>query len=145
MKRQQYFLTADAIVFATTKEGTFVLLIERKNEPFKGKWAFPGGFLEEDETLLECSIRELYEETGLDLSGERPYLLGVYDKPGRDPRGRVITVSYLFVIPEKRPVQGGDDAHLARWFPLVNLPPLAFDHDDMMRDALAFCEKEGIL
>lgn len=126
-------LTADCIVFAHVDDGISVLLVERGNEPYKGCWAFPGGFMNMDETTAEAARRELREETGLAVGAIRQ--LGAYDRVDRDPRGRVITVAYVAVVDDAGGVCGGDDAHDARWFPLDSLPPLAFDHDAILADA----------
>ena len=126
-------VTADCVVM--TKEAVpQVLLIERGGEPFKGCWAFPGGFLNMDETTEQCAIRELEEETGLKVS--TIHQIGAYSKVDRDPRGRTITVAYLAIIDAPAEVTGQDDAAKAQWFPIDALPPLAFDHDDIMRDAI---------
>ena len=90
--------------------------------------------MEMDETTEECAVRELEEETGLKVSGTT--LIGVYSKLGRDPRGRTVTAAYLAVIDKALNVTGQDDARKAQWFPIDALPPLAFDHADIMRDAL---------
>ena len=127
-------VTADCIVM-TNEEVPLVLLIERGDEPFKGHWAFPGGFLNMDETTEQCAIRELEEETGLRV--RTLHQVGAYSKVDRDPRGRTITVAYLAIIEEPLEVKGQDDAAKAEWFPVNNLPPLAFDHDDILADALA--------
>ena len=111
-----------------------VLLIQRGNEPFKGCWAFPGGFMNMDETTEQCAIRELEEEAGLVVSVI--HKIGAYSKIDRDPRGRTITVAYLVRIDAPIPVMGQDDAAKAEWFPLSALPPLAFDHEDIMQDAV---------
>ena len=126
-------LTVDAIVFAREEGRTKVLLIERKNEPCKGCWAFPGGFMNMDETTEQCAIRELEEETGLKVT--TIYQIGVYSKVDRDPRGRTITVAYLAIIDAPVKVQGQDDAAKAEWWPLSTLPELAFDHAEIMQDA----------
>ena len=126
-------VTADVVVVTREAEPR-VLLIERGGEPYKGCWAFPGGFMEMDETTEQCALRELKEETGLNVQGARQ--IGAYSKVDRDPRGRTITVAYLAVIDEAVAVAGLDDAAEARWFGIDNLPPLAFDHDEIMRDAL---------
>ncbi len=138
-------VTADCIVF--TKETTpKVLLIERGSNPFKGCWAFPGGFLDMDETTDECAIRELKEETGLEVT--RVQQIGTYSKVDRDPRGRTITVAYLAVIDSPCAVIGLDDAAKAQWFPLDALPRLAFDHDEIMSDAIkkfkTLCEDRAV-
>ena len=111
-----------------------VLLIERGADPYKGCWAFPGGFLNMDETTEECAIRELEEETGMKI--QELQQIGAYSKVDRDPRGRTITVAYLAVIDSPCEVTGQDDAAKAQWFPIDVLPELAFDHDEIMRDAI---------
>jgi len=131
-------VTADCIVF-TNESTPKVLLIERGDEPFKGCWAFPGGFLNMDETTEQCAIRELKEETGLEV--EKVKEVGTYSKVDRDPRGRTITAAYLTVINSPCEVIGQDDAAKAQWFPLDALPKLAFDHDEIMWDAVALFHK----
>ena len=126
-------VTADCVVM--TKEATpKVLLIERGFDPYKGCWAFPGGFMNMDETTEQCAIRELEEETGLKITDIQQ--IGAYSKVDRDPRGRTVTVAYLIVIDAPVAVTGQDDAAKAQWFPIDALPPLAFDHEDIMRDAI---------
>ena len=127
-------VTADCVVM-TTETIPHVLLIERGFEPYKGCWAFPGGFMDMDETTEQCAIRELEEETGLKISCI--HQIGAYSKVDRDPRGRTITVAYLAIVDEPVSVKGQDDAAKAQWFPIDALPPLAFDHEDIMRDAIA--------
>jgi 8-oxo-dGTP diphosphatase len=118
-----------------TKEATpQVLLIERGLEPYKGCWAFPGGFMNMDETTEQCAIRELEEETGMKVTELQQ--IGAYSKVDRDPRGRTITVAYLIVVDAPVAVIGQDDAAKAQWFPIDALPPLAFDHEDIMKDAI---------
>ena len=112
-----------------------VLLVQRAYEPFAGEWALPGGFVEQGERALDAAPRELAEETGLRV-GELE-LLGVYDTPGRDPRGWSVSVVYLVALPAETPVAGADDARDARWFSTDALPALAFDHATIVRDALA--------
>ena len=132
-------VTADCVVM--TKEAVpKVLLIERGNDPFKGCWAFPGGFMDMDETTEQCAIRELEEETGLVV--EKVLQIGAYSKVDRDPRGRTISVAYLAVIDKPVDVTGQDDAAKAQWFPIDVLPPLAFDHEDIIRDAIALYKKK---
>jgi len=126
-------VTADCIVITKETEPK-VLLIQRGNEPYKGCWAFPGGFMDMDETTEECAIRELEEETGLVVGHVQQ--IGAYSKVDRDPRGRTITVAYLALIDSPVPIKGQDDAASAQWFPLSTLPPLAFDHAEIMRDAV---------
>ena len=126
-------VTADSIVITKEAEPK-VLLIERGDEPFKGCWAFPGGFMNMDETTEQCAIRELEEETGLKVN--KVYQIGAYSKVDRDPRGRTITVAYLAIIDEPVAVTGQDDAAKAGWWPLSDLPHLAFDHYEIMQEAI---------
>ena len=126
-------VTADCVVI--TKEAMpRVLLVQRGIEPFKDCWAFPGGFMNMDETTEQCAIRELEEETGLQIT--ELHQIGAYSKVDRDPRGRTITVAYLAIIDEPIAVTGLDDAAKAEWWSVNALPPLAFDHVDIMQDAL---------
>ena len=126
-------VTADCVV-VTKGTDPQVLLIERGDEPFKGCWAIPGGFLNIDETTEQCALRELEEETGLKL--DKVFQVGAYSKVDRDPRGRTITVAYLAIVDAPIPATGQDDAARARWFPINHLPTLAFDHAEIMADSL---------
>lgn len=126
-------VTADCVVI-TNEPIAKVLLIQRGENPFKDSWALPGGFMEIDETLDQCAIRELKEETGLQLTD--CYQIGTYSGVSRDPRTRVITTAYLFIIPESVKVEGHDDAAAAKWFPITDIPHLAFDHYDIVKDAV---------
>lgn len=119
-------LTVDAIVYFIEKDGPKVLLIERGNEPFKNKWALPGGFIEMHETLEQACIRELEEETGLKL--EKMEQFRAYDAIDRDPRHRTISVVFSANIGKQTKVKGADDASNAAWFSINKLPELAFDH-----------------
>ena len=125
-------VTADAVLFAEKEGQMYVLLIQRGNDPYKGYWAFPGGFLNMDETVARCAERELKEETGIVLTGMQ--LVGIYSDVERDPRGRVITAAYtaMTTMPE---ATAADDAAAAQWWPLDDFPPLAFDHETILRDA----------
>ena len=124
-------VTADCVVM-TSEPLPKVLLIQRGADPFKGAWAFPGGFMNMDETTEACAIRELEEETGLKVT--TVHQIGAYSKVDRDPRGRTITVAYLAIIDSPVEVKGQDDAIKAEWFPVTELPNLAFDHFDIMQD-----------
>ena len=126
-------VTADCLVFAHTENGLELLLIQRRNEPCKGKWAFPGGFMNIDETTADAACRELKEEPGLVV--EDLHRVGVYDAVDRDPRERVITVAYYTILDKPAEVSGLDDAAQAKWFLLSELPDLAFDHKEILQAA----------
>ena len=126
-------VTADCLVFARTDEGMKLLLIQRKNEPCKGKCAFPGGFMDIDETTIDAARRELKEETGL-VVGEL-HRVGFFDAVDRDPRERIITVAYYTILDKPAEVSGLDDAAQAKWFSLTELPDLAFDHKEILQEA----------
>jgi 8-oxo-dGTP diphosphatase len=134
-------VTVDAAVFAFFGKKAKLLLINRGNEPFKGQWALPGGFIEIDEELEDAAARELQEETG--LSNVPLEQMHTFGKCGRDPRGRQITIVFMGVL-EKRPlkIKGGDDAAKARWFDIEKLPKnMAFDHDEVAKFAIARLKK----
>lgn len=109
-----------------------ILLIKRKNEPFKGRWALPGGFVEYGEKVEDAVIREFGEEVGIRAKIKK--LVGVYSDPNRDPRGHVISI--VFLLEGEGEPKAGDDAEDAKFFDLNNLPPLAFDHEKIIKDAL---------
>lgn len=126
-------VTADCVIFGFDGVSIKLLLIKRGIEPYKGKWAFPGGFMNMDETAEECAKRELEEETGLkDAAVEQFY---TFSDVNRDPRERVITVAHYALV-RLSDVKGGDDAASARWFAMDEVPSLAFDHDRIMRMAV---------
>jgi len=125
-------LTTDVVVFTLREQQLQLLLIRRANPPHAGMWALPGGFLDMGEDLERCAQRELEEETG--VSGVYLEQLYSFGKPDRDPRGRVISVAYFALVPEHRlpaPRAASDAAEVA-WFPVSKLPPLAFDHGDII-------------
>lgn len=119
-------VTTDCVIFGFNGAKLHVLLVRRGLEPFKGKWAFPGGFLKIDESAEEGALRELREETG--LKGAYIKQLHTFSDPNRDPRERVITIAYYALV-RMQEVKGGDDAAEAQWFALNEIPSLAFDHD----------------
>lgn len=129
-------VTADVVLFAVRDGELKVLLIRRGAEPFKGKWAFPGGFVEEDEDLDACARRELHEETGIEAADIQ--LFANFSAPGRDPRGRTITAAYYAMVDSGavRPAAGSDAAGVG-WFPAAAPPPLAFDHAEILAKAMA--------
>lgn len=126
-------VTTDCVIFGFDGQKLQVLLIERGIEPYKGRWAFPGGFLNPDETAEQGALRELQEETG--LTGAYIEQFHTYTDPNRDPRERVITIAYYALV-RIQEVKGGDDAAKAQWFALDEVPQLAFDHDRILRDAM---------
>lgn len=123
---------ADVIVINPSDE---ILLIQRDWDPFKGMWALPGGHVDKGETGAEAAARELYEEAGLTASPEELTLMQIADAPNRDPRGRYVSAVYLLEVVTGTRVHAGDDAADAAWWPLDELPPLAFDHHDIIRRA----------
>lgn len=125
---------ADAVV--TTTDG-HVLLIERGWDPFKGAWALPGGHVNPGETSRAAAARELAEEAGVHAAPEELTQLGVWDEPDRDPRGRYVTVAYHLTVIPGTIIEAGDDATNAQWWPLNDLPPLAFDHAQIIDAARA--------
>ncbi len=134
MLHQNIRVTADAVVFRHDDQLLKILLVKRKFDPFKGMWAFPGGFVEDNEELETAAIRELKEETGLELSEMEQ--LGAFGKVGRDPRGRTVSaVYYAFVDEDAGEVAGGDDAAEARWMSVNDIKELAFDHMEILKHA----------
>lgn len=126
------FLTVDIIVFDINTVEKKVLLIQRDKAPFEGHWAFPGGFVDIDETFEVAAARELHEETGLkNVSLKQFYSFSAID---RDPRHRTVSVVYYgFVDKGNNNVKAGDDARDAVWFSLDDLPDLAFDHNEILQ------------
>ena len=128
-------LTVDGVIFGLDPAGLKVLLIQRDRPPFEGRWALPGGFVEMGETLDAAARRELAEETG--LAGVFLEQLYTFGDPGRDPRGRVVSVAYYALVNlHDRPVIAASDARNAAWFAADDVPPLAFDHAEVLEVAL---------
>jgi 8-oxo-dGTP diphosphatase len=127
MEERSPKLTVDAIILVEDS----VVLIKRKNPPFRGKWALPGGFVEYGETVENAAKRETWEETGLDV--EIDGLFGVYSEPGRDPRGHTVSVCFLCKVIGGE-LRAGTDSADARKFRLSRLPELAFDHEKILND-----------
>ena len=132
-------VTVDTAVFSTAGPKLKVLLIKRGREPNKGLWAFPGGFLEIDEELIDGAARELREETGLTRIELKQ--MHTFGNIGRDPRGRLITVVHTGVIKQPKEVSAGDDAEEAKWFDIDELPEMAFDHEIVAKMAIKLFEK----
>jgi len=127
-------LTVDAVIFKHKGNTCELLLIQRKNEPFKGKWALPGGFVDMDETVEEAVERELLEETG--LSGIELHQMHTFSAINRDPRGRTVSVVFWGIVENNAVPVSGDDAADANWFQIDKLPGLAFDHDEVTKMAI---------
>ena len=139
---EKFYLTTDAVVFTVDKDILKLLLIKRKGSPFQGMFALPGGFLrDKDKTLDDCAYRELHEETGVkDIFLKKQTAFG---DSGRDPRGRVVTISYLALInSENLELMPATDAADAAWFPVKSLPKLAFDHEKIVEHALDKLQRE---
>ncbi len=134
-----FSVTADVVLFAGSGADRAVLLIRRGRDPFLGSLALPGGFVDIDEDLPAAALRELAEETG--VSGISLRELGAYGVPGRDPRGRTVSIVYVGQVPAELPVIAGDDAAEAGWFSLSRIVAgaevLAFDHAQVIKDALS--------
>jgi ADP-ribose pyrophosphatase len=127
-------VTVDMILFYRDGERIEVLLIKRARAPFKGAWAFPGGFINQDESLERAAARELKEETGLE--GIRLEQLGAFGDPGRDPRGHTVSVAFVAQLESRPEPAGADDADEAQWHSALRPPRLAFDHKKILRLAL---------
>jgi 8-oxo-dGTP diphosphatase len=124
-------LTTDIVIFTIQEQRLKSLLVKRKGDPYRGKWALPGGFVSMDENLRQCAERGLAEETG--VSGVYLEQLYTFGEPDRDPRERIITVAYYALIPSDQiQLRAASDAEAVAWFALDELPPLAFDHDKII-------------
>jgi 8-oxo-dGTP diphosphatase len=140
--RAPVYYAADVVLFTRSENLVYVLLIERRWNPHKGKLALPGGHVDPDETARQAAAREGTEETGVDLTGVDLSLVGIYDQPDRDARGRYVTVAYTAFLPGMPVATAGDDAAAAAWVPLHALygkalrARMAFDHDQIVSDAV---------
>ncbi|WP_417887910.1 NUDIX domain-containing protein [Zunongwangia sp.] len=132
--RQNIAITVDSIILCHGKEDTQIALIQRKNDPYKDYWAIPGGFVEDNEELMQAATRELEEESGLKI--EKLRQVGAFGSVDRDPRGRVISIAFFGVCNDHKTLVGSDDAEDAAWFDIDNLPKLAFDHAKIISVAL---------
>lgn len=133
--KQAIALTVDAVVFSSEEEYS-ILLIKRKNDPFKNQWALPGGFVEVEERLEEACKRELAEET--DLQVDHLEFVSFYDEINRDPRGRTVSAAFTTILTNQSTIKGKDDASDAKWFFISELDSvkLAFDHAKIIQDSL---------
>ena len=128
-------VTVDIVLLTDDMTYPEVLLIRRKNPPYKNSWALPGGFLDMDETLEDCALRELHEETN--ISDVQLTQVGTFGHPNRDPRGRVITVAYVGIVKlENQNAIASSDAAEVAWLSTLNLPSLAFDHNEIIKKTL---------
>jgi 8-oxo-dGTP diphosphatase len=127
-------ITVDALVQRDHKGKKQLLLVKRGKEPYIGMWALPGGFIEYDESSEDAILREVEEETG--LHGTKPTLRTIRSRPGRDPRGHIISLVYSVIVKGDQEPKGSDDASDARWFDVSSLPDLAFDHKDIIEEIL---------
>lgn len=133
-KSPEIRIAVDAVVFSVIGNALKILLIKRKNPPFGGKYALPGGFVEIDEDLEAAAQRELEEETGVkDIFLQQ---IGAYGTVGRDPRGRIVSVAFMALISPDAKLQASTDALKAEWFHIEELPELGFDHECIISDAL---------
>ncbi|MBA7526345.1 hypothetical protein ES705_18507 [subsurface metagenome] len=133
-------LTVDAILLTYTVNELDVLFVQRAVEPYKNQWAFPGGFVNENETVEDAVIREIKEETSLSVKGLQQFYTA--SAPGRDPRGWTVSVVFIgFINWDSAVAKAGDDAANAEWFPLLQTPSLAFDHGEILSKAKLFLKK----
>lgn len=127
-------VTVDVALFRRDGDHWSILLIRRGNDPFAGKYALPGGFVDEMEPLADAARRELREETSIEV--DRLHQLRAYGEPGRDPRGHTVSIAHCAVVDRAVTAASGDDADAAEWFRIDQLPGLAFDHDQIVHDAV---------
>lgn len=132
-------VTTDCVILTFHEDTLKILLIRRGIEPFKGAWALPGGFLKMDESAEQCALRELQEETG--VTGCTIKQFHTFSSPNRDPRERVITIAF-YALMKWQQAKGADDAEFADWIPLNALPPLAFDHAEIIKMALKVIKRD---
>ncbi|MFI5912478.1 NUDIX domain-containing protein [Dactylosporangium sp. NPDC051541] len=131
-----FAVTVDLVMLTVREDALCALLIRRAIPPFESSWALPGGFVQETEDLPEAAIRELSEETGIHQEAAHLEQLATYGTPSRDPRARVVTVAYLALLPAAPTPRAGTDAAEAKWLPISDLPPLAFDHAKILEDGV---------
>lgn len=136
-------LSVDVLLFSLLQDKPRLLLIQRRAEPYKGTWALPGGFVDEHEPLVNAARRELREETG--VVDVPLWELGAFGDPGRDPRGWTVSIAFVGLVAADRVhPQAADDATALDWFPLTKLPPLAFDHDEIIDRGRDFLKQHAL-
>ena len=135
MKISEIFVTVDIVLIKKLIGDYELLLIKRRNEPFKDNWALPGGFVDKNEDLETAAIRELVEETSITVSELEQ--LKAFGKPFRDPRNHVVSVAFFGIVDKNIVAKAADDAKEAKWFSVKELPKLAFDHDEIINFALS--------
>jgi len=128
------FVTVDVVLFRKMNSSYEILLIQRLNDPFKDYWALPGGFVDENEELETAAKRELFEETDIQLFQVKQ--IKAYGNPNRDPRHHTISVAFLGEIDSLAEAKAKDDAKAVKWFSIEELPALAFDHAEIIRDTI---------
>jgi 8-oxo-dGTP diphosphatase len=129
------FVTVDVVLFKLSANYLELLLIKRKNEPYRDCWALPGGFVDTNEDLEDAAKRELFEETTIQINSLEQ--LKAFGKPFRDPRSHVVSIAFFGYAPENSIAIANDDAKEAKWFSVNDLPKLAFDHDEIIKFALS--------
>ena len=135
MTNTQVSVAVDVVLLTIRDQALQVLLVRRGVPPFDGRWALPGGFVEPSESLTAAAERELGEETGVSAPAHLEQLM-TYGDPARDPRSRVVSVAYIALVPDLPLAAGGSDATEARYLPVSDVPPLPFDHDQILGDAV---------
>ncbi len=135
-------VTVDVVVFARVEDALQFLLIQRGREPFARSWAFPGGFIEMEERLIDSALRELKEETGIEPEWLAPACFA--GDPGRDPRGRTVSAVYYTIFTDKPAAQAGDDAANFQWSDVNSPPALAFDHAEVLAKTLDQLKKDAL-
>lgn len=128
------FVTVDVVLFRKMNSSYEILLIQRLNDPFKDYWALPGGFVDENEDLETAAKRELFEETDIQLFQVKQ--IKAYGNPNRDPRHHTISVAFMGEIDSLAEAKAKDDAKTVKWFSIEELPALAFDHAEIIRDTI---------
>lgn len=139
--KQNILVTVDTLILANKNDEDYLLLVKRKNDPYKDQWAFPGGFVEDDEPLIKAAARELKEETNIDAHDLTQFR--AFGEPGRDPRGRTVSVVFFGCIDQKKmdEAKGADDAKEAQWHLFDQLPSLAFDHEEIIDEFRKFLKR----